>query len=607
METIPDATNPSVTIQVSQLDSLMNLAGELVLYRNQLLQAINSGSQRMLEITGQHIDLVTTEIQERIMGTRMQSIGMLYNKLSSMADKFSRQSEKPVDLSMAGRQVDIDKIIMDSIEPPLARLLESTIKYAIEPPDERIKKGKPARGTIDLAACHEAGQVIIDFMDDGRGLDEEKMARRITEKGLVADSQGSDTATDRESSSFVFLPGMVDETDTDDEFLQLVGMEEIRTCLDSVGGTIHVASRDGRGKQIRIKLPLILSIIPCQIIRLGEERFAIPQVNLKELLRVSAGQIKHKIEIIGGAEVIRLRGELLPVIDLATCIGMERWFVHPSDGKRNPERRLSLADRRSSVHGEPQKDYEGPEQREPPVDRRHHPDSALNIAVVSAGKFKYGLVVDAMNDSEEIVAKPLGRHLCSCRGFAGATIMGDGKVALILDVANIGEMASLSAQDSRGTAGTLPDVKMPVEENGARSEAYLFFSNSESERLAVPLDAVSRIEKIEAGAIETVGDNRVLKYRGGTLPLIALEDAIHIDPLPQRSHYQVICFHINGREVGLLAAPPIDAAEVAIQLDTKTLKQPGVMGSMVLMDQTTLIIDIGQVVNNALPALFQAE
>jgi two-component system chemotaxis sensor kinase CheA len=273
------------------------------------------------------------------------------------------------------------------------------------------------------------------------------------------------------------------------------------------------------------------------------------------------------------------------------------------DGRRYPERRHSIADRRSKNHSIPETAYEGTERREE-TDRRRHPDSAVNIAVVSTGKIKYGLVVDAMNDSEEIVVKSLGKHLKGCRGFAGATIMGDGKVALILDVASIGEMAALR---TAGKSEAVVDDKTAHLAKTAGSQSYLFFSNSRKERLAVPLDTVARIEKVDADAIETVGGSRVLAYRGGSLPLIALEDAICIDPLPEKDHYQVICFNVNGREVGLLAAPPVDAADVAVDLDTRTLKQSGVMGSAVLMDQTTLILDIQQVVKNARPEFFHEE
>jgi two-component system chemotaxis sensor kinase CheA len=564
METTPNPATRSVRIEVPLLDALMNLAGELVLCRNQLLQAIAGDDRRLLEITGQRIDLVTSEIQEQIMRTRMQPIGELFDRLPSVVSELARNCGKPIDLSLTGKTVDIDKTVMEALESPMTRLIESAVHHGIEAPEVRQRLGKSAKGSISISAYHEAGQVVIDVEDDGIDID-----------------QGDED-------------GKTDPT-------ALPGLEEIRAELEAVSGSIHANPKKDHGKQVRIKLPLTLSIIPSQIIRLNEERFAIPQVNLSELLRIPAGQVKQMIETVGGAEVIRLRGELLPVIDLARSLGMERTFVHPNDGKRHSERRVSLADRRSKDQAAPQTDYEGPERRED-NDRRCHPDTSLNIAVVTAGKYKYGLVVDAMSDSEEIVVKPLGKHLKDCHGFAGATIMGDGEVALILDVASIGEMAGLRGPTEQEAKQSVSEAKSAPKDDNIQS--YLFFSNADTERLAVPLDAVARIEKVDAVDIETVAGSRVLKYQGGSLPLIALHESIAVDPLPVSDYYQVICFTINGREVGLLAAPPVDAAEVTVSLDEKTLKQPGVLGSTVINDRTTLFLDIAKVVKNTKPELF---
>jgi len=603
METASRPTGSSASIDVGLLNSLMNLAGELVLCRNQLLQAINSDDRRLLETTGQHIDLVTSEIQEKIMRTRMQPMGFLFDKLSPLIGELADQAGKPIELTMAGEKVEMDKTIMDAMEAPLTELIRNTVNHGIETPEIRKEKNKPEKGGLEIAARHEAGHVVVSISDDGIGIDPDAVVRRAVDKGLIAEQQDFEIVTGAEKAHLVFLPGLFDEGEETADFSRFACLDTVKTDLEKVGGAIDVNSHPDRGTQVRIKLPLTLSIIPSQIVRLGDERFAVPQVNLKELLRVPADQVKHMIETVGGAEVIRLRGELLPVIHLAGALGIERSFVHPMDGQRYPERRLSIADRRSKNHSLTETTYEGTERRDE-TDRRCHPDSALNIAVVSTGKIKYGLVVDAMNDSEEIVVKSLGKHLKGCRGFAGATIMGDGKVALILDVASIGEMAALRT-GSRKEA--LVEDKATHIERSSGSQSYLFFSNSQKERLAVPLDTVARIEKIDADAIETVGGSRVLTYRGGSLPLIALEDAICIDPLPERDHYQVICFNVDGKEVGLLAAPPVDAADAAVDLDTQTLKQSGVKGSAVLMDQTTLVLDIQQVVKNARPEFFYEE
>lgn len=603
MQTPNASTNTNVSIQISALEALMNLAGELVLGRNQLLQAIGSDDKRLLETTSQRIDMVTSEIQEQIMRTRMQSMGTLFDKISHVIEELARQSGKQVGLSTTGKAVELDKTILEAIGHPLIWMIRKAVNHGIESPDIRNKLKKPEQASIELNACSEAGQVNLEIIDDGKGIDPDTMVAHAVETGLISEKEGLDAITEPEKMRFVFLPGLFADQNAIDGSSQFAGIHEIKACLEKVGGTIDINSTLGHGTHVRIKLPLTLSIIPSQIVKLGEERFAVPQVNLSELLRIPANQVKHTIEKVGGASVIRLRGELLPLIDLAGVLGVARSFIHPQDGLRHPERRRTILDRRSKDHSTPEPDYGGRERRLD-QDRRYHAESALNIAVVSTGKYKYGLVVDTLNDAEEIVVKPLGKHLKECRGFAGATIMGDGKVALILDVARIGEISNLKTEHNYKQFETISGSEKAQGIENAFLQSYLFFCNSETERFAVPLEMVERIEKIEASRIETVGGNRVLKYRGGTLPLLALEDAIRVAPIPERTHYQVICFKINGREIGVLSTPPIDAAQVKLTLDTKTLKQPGVMGSAVLMDKTTLILDIRQIVKTVKPDFF---
>jgi two-component system chemotaxis sensor kinase CheA len=581
----------------------MNLAGELVLGRNQLMQAIGDGNQRALETTSQRIDLVTSELQEQIMRTRMQPIGVLFDTLPRIVRDLARQSKKQVELSVTGKMVEIDKSIMESIEEPLKWVVQQSVKHGIELPDVRKKLYKPELGLIEIKAYHEAGQVIVDISDDGKGVDPDSILRTAVEKGLLSKGQETGVYSASEKIGLVFLPGLSSGQDPTGSLNQLAGIDEVKSGIEKLGGTLELNSNPEQGISVRIKLPLTLSIIPSQIIRLGRERFAIPQVNLNELLRIPARQVKNFIETVGDANVIRLRGELLPLVDLSTVLGLDRSYTDQADGRQRLERRHSIADRRSVERSCQLDDYDGPERRGD-HDRRHHAESALNVAVVSAGKHKYGLIVDDMNDTEEIVVKPLGKHLVDCSGFAGATIMGDGRVALILDVASIGVSCGLKSGINQKELHEMPPAEGARGTEAETSRSYLFFSNSETERFAVPLNLVDRIEKIEANRIETIGGNRVLKNRGGTLPLLVLEDSIVIEPLPDKDHYQVICFTINGREIGVLATPPIDAADVSIRLDENTLSQPGVTGSAVVMDQTTLILDIEQVVRNVKPDFF---
>jgi two-component system chemotaxis sensor kinase CheA len=341
----------------------------------------------------------------------------------------------------------------------------------------------------------------------------------------------------------------------------------------------------------------------------GHERYAVPQVNLNELLRIPASQIKEKIEKVGDADVVRLRGELLPLLNLADMLGIQRTFVDPETGEEQDDRRSRLSDRRSKVHI-PEEGAESENKIEKGVqradnDRRYHAASAINIAVVSAGAFKYGLVVDQLHDSEEIVVKPVGRHLKKCTAYAGATIMGDGKVALILDISNLAQMAELSAiaEASQNAA------KAAEEEEAARAEkvALLTFKNSETEHFAAPLSIVERIERIKTSDIEQVGDRKVVQYRGGSLPLYELSQVANVEQLPERGQQEVIVFKVKDRELGLMVTPPVDAQEVVLNIDDSTLRQPAVSGSMIINNHTTLLVDIFELVKTLNPEWFEVE
>jgi two-component system chemotaxis sensor kinase CheA len=374
-------------------------------------------------------------------------------------------------------------------------------------------------------------------------------------------------------------------------------MDVVKSNLEKLGGIIDIDSRVGKGTSIKIKLPLTLAIIPSQIIATGNEKYAIPQVNLDELLRIPAGKIKEKVEKVGDAAVVRLRGTLLPLIRLSDVLGIERTFIDPETGEEKIDRRANIADRRSNDLFKGQVSYESLEddnqENRNKSDRRYHASSAINIAVVSAGTFRYGLIVDQLMDSEEIVVKPLGKHLKNCNGYAGATIMGDGKVALILDVASIAEMSHLSAASTSNKRIAEESEKMEHSTDKLKDHAsLLLFRNAEDEQLAVPLNLVQRIERIKASDIELVGGQRVVQYRGGSLPLHELGEVANVQPLPENEQVEVIVFQLTGREVGLMVNPPVDAVDVVLNIDAETLKQPGIMGSLIINKMTTLMVDV---------------
>ncbi|MCJ8501954.1 hybrid sensor histidine kinase/response regulator [Desulfatitalea alkaliphila] len=608
----------SLRVHVSLLDQLMTLAGELVLSRNQLLQSMASTDARGSETAGQRIDLITSELQEAIMLTRMQSIGNVFNKFPRVVRDLARTLGKQVELSLEGQDVELDKTIIEAIGDPLTHLVRNAVDHGIETPAVRQRAGKNPVGQIFLRAYHEAGQVNIEISDNGKGLDGRAIAAKAVEKGLISEEQAKVMSV-REKANLIFLPGFSTAETITDVSGRGVGMDVVKTNLDQLGGIIDIDSEAGKGTTIRIKLPLTLAIIPCQIVVTGGERYAIPQVNLEELLRIPANQVRKRIERVGNADVVRLRGNLLPLIRLADIIGVQPLYTDPESGEQKPDRRTTLADRRSkksaAIPAEEMAavaDADAAAPSNPTDDARHgkdrrfHAAGALNVVVVSTGAMKYGLVVDHLLDSEEIVVKPLGRDLKKCKGYAGATIMGDGRVALILDVSNLAQMGGLTTVEATARASEVAEAEAEAQRAARDKQSLLLFRAAENEQFAAPLSLVERIEKIKRSDIEKVGGQRVMKYRGGSLPLFSIDQVASVGPLADTEQLLVIVSVVGGREIGLLAIGPVDAIEMNLEIDGTTLRQTGIMGSAIINDHTTLLVDIYEIVQHLNPQWFKA-
>jgi two-component system, chemotaxis family, sensor kinase CheA len=598
----------SLRVNVGLLDIFMNLAGELVLSRNQLLQGISSSNVKATEISGQRIDMITSELQEAIMRTRMQPIANILNKFTRVVRDLSQQLGKTIELEIEGKDVELDKTILESINDPLTHLVRNSVDHGIETPMEREQMGKKPIGTIALKAFHEAGQVNLVISDDGKGLYPDKIADSAIEKGLVTEQQVAEMS-EKSRMELIFMAGFSMAKEVTDVSGRGVGMDVVITNIQNLGGIIELDSTPGQGTTIQIKLPLTLAIIPSQITSVGNERYALPQVNLNELLRIPAAQVKEKIETVGDAAVVRLRGELLPLLNLSEMLGIEKTYADPEAKENRLDRRENTADRRSKHHLT-QKDALSGKTEEIPVerkqtDRRYHASSAINIAVVSAGAFKYGLIVDQLHDSEEIVVKPVGRHLKKCSAYAGATIMGDGKVALILDISNLAQMAELSTISDASQLAKSAEAALAA---AAKDQvALLTFKNGETEHFAAPLNLVERIERIQTSAIEQIGDKKVVQYRGGALPLYELSQVSDFSPLPKKEQQEVIVFRVKERELGLMVTPPVDAMELSLDIDPSTLKQSAISGSMIINKHTTLLVDIFELVKKLNPDWFIQE
>ncbi|MBA3016241.1 MAG: chemotaxis protein CheW [Proteobacteria bacterium] len=587
----------SLRVSVGVLDQLMNRAGELVLARNQLLQALSQGDRQSVKVAGQRISLVTSELQETIMLTRMQPVGNIFNKFPRLVRDLARSLGKEMELSLEGNEVEMDKTIIEGLGDPLTHLVRNSADHGIEMPDHRKDHGKSISGRIVLRAFHESGQVIIEIEDDGKGLDTDKLAAKALEKGIINEQQ-LDAMTDAEKMNLIMLPGFSTAEKVTDVSGRGVGMDVVKTNLDKLGGQVEIQSQVGKGTVVRIKLPLTLAIIPSLLVSSCGQRFALPQVNVGELLRIPANQIREKIDKVGGADVLTLRGELIPLLQLNNVLGLQQTYFDAKLGVIREDRRQRLIDDRlinqegESVSPSPVAKEEHSVGLEMP-ERRGSRSSDICIVVLQTGAFKYGMVVNEVHDTIEIVVKPLGRHLKNCDVYAGATIMGDGRVSLILDVAGLARHADLrSLSDAEKKAHQ--ELKGASEESTRQS--LLLFRNGAEEHCAVPLRLVLRVEQIKTSDIEIKGGKKVIQYRGGSLPVFALEEVASVEMLEESDKLAVLLFVIGGHEVGLLAVPPLDVIEVDLVVDESTLRQTGISGSAIIQGKTTLLVNIFEVI-----------
>ncbi len=548
----------TIRVPVRHLDRLMNLAGELVLARNQLVQTVYAERHASLSSVAATVDQVTSELQEAIMQTRMQVVGTVLGKFPRVVRDLSRQLGKECRLIIHGSEVELDKSIIEAIGDPLTHLIRNAVDHGIESPAQREQAGKPAEGTIVLSAFHQAGKVNITIEDDGAGIDPQKLREKAVARGIVTSEQANEMS-DREALRLIFHPGFSTAEKVTEVSGRGVGMDVVRTNIEKLGGTVDVDSVLGKGTTIRVKLPLTLAIVPSLIVHCGNQCFAIPQTNIRELVR-----IKHvgrggndRIERVQGAEVYRLRGRLLPVVRLRSVLGM--------DSPDDPD----------------------------PVAEGH-------MVVLEAGPFHFGLMVDRLRDSEEIVVKPLGRHMKDCRILAGATILGDGQVALILDVAGVASQSNLSMPKSERHLSEEPDAAFSCRD----AHASLLFRNHPDEQFGVPLDMISRLERIRVDQIDSVGGVEVLQYRGSSIPLLSVERFIRASAREDTPRVHVAVFSVLGRELGLIVPHLQDIRCIDMLVDTATFSEPGVIGCVEVEGKATRLLDLYQLTELAFPEWF---
>ncbi len=563
------AAESSVRVDTELLDDLMRLVGELVLTRNQIVQQTSAASTKStdIELLGatQRLNLIASELQEGVMKTRMQPIDALWNKFPRVVRDLGAQCGKHVRLEMVGKDTELDRTLLEAVKDPLTHLIRNSVDHGIETPDVRMRAGKAPEGVLTLRARHESGQVLVEVVDDGGGIDGARIGAKAVEKGVLTEAE-AERMSPTELLQLIFAPGFSTAAAVTNVSGRGVGMDVVKTNIESIGGTIEVESVPGEGTVCRLRIPLTLAIVPALTIVCAGERYALPQVSLLELVALDAEKAATAVETVGGAPVYRLRGELLPMVALAEVLGLE-------------DRSTRAAD-----------------------------DGIVMAVLRSEGK-RFGLVVDKIINTEEIVVKAVSKQLKAVGLYSGATILGDGAVALILDVQALSRRAMRSDAPDRA----LTDTGSVATVAARRADQVLVCDVGGGRRAAIPLPLVTRLERLPASSVESVGHREVVQYRGAILPLIRASTHLgtggwNADPSDDRAtdDLEVVVFSERGRSVALVVSEVLDVVDAAAATPSDVLDQ-GLLGSMVVDDRVTELLDVRSAVIAADPHFYDAE
>lgn len=603
----PQATNQddSIRVNVMLLNDLLNLASEMVLARNQLHRTVETHRKSIqgIEPIFQNINHITTNLQEKIMQTRMQPISNVFSKFPRIIRELSKKLGKEIHLEMEGTEVELDKSIIEALADPLTHLIRNAVDHGLETADEREAKGKQREGNVRLKAYHEGGYVNIDVIDDGKGIDVEYIKKKALEKGFVGKVDLS-AMSEQEILKLLFKPGFSTAEKVTDISGRGVGMDVVKTNIEKLGGTIEIFTTLGVGTTFRLLLPLTLAIIPSLILEAENQKFALPQVNLQEIVRIRANDPARRIEFVNNSEVLRLRDKLLPIVHLSEVLELERTFVDENTGERIKEKRKTLFNRRrSSEIIMPQEN----DKRKSSDRRQFMGKNIVRILVLKIGSRRLGLAVDAIHGSEEILVKTLPVYVKDCKCYSGVTILGDGKTSMILDPSGIIEKANLHYFDGIDEKKSKDLIK--ESESIREAQNLLLFRCSGPETLALNMSLISRVEEVEAKNIDKIGDKEYIKFRGNSLRIIRPEDFLPVsNKQSDKSKYYVIIPKLVRHPIGILIERIHDTVQTGIELkqdDTITAK--GLIGSSIINNTIVLLVNIYELFEMANPEHYKIE
>ena len=528
----------SIRVTVDTLEQLMTMVSELVLTRNQLLEIVRRHDDSEFKTPLQRLSNVTAELQEGVMKTRMQPIGNAWQKFPRIVRDLSNELGKQIELEMQGAETELDRQVLDLIKDPLTHMVRNSADHGLEAPDERRSAGKPASGRIRISAYHEGGYIIIQIADDGRGLNTERIKAKALSQGLVSEAE-LEKLSEAQIHKFIFAPGFSTADKVTSVSGRGVGMDVVRNNIDQIGGTIDVKSVEGVGLSFTIKIPLTLAIVAALIVESGGERFAIPQLSVVELVRARIGG-EHRIERINDTTVLRLRDKLLPLARLSHLLGGE-------------------------TAGDVESGF---------------------IVVTQVGSQTFGIVVDSVFHTEEIVVKPMSSKLRHIAMFSGNTILGDGTVIMIIDPNGVSQ-----ALGSTVTSQMVVDEAMSCQPASAaeRATSLLVFRAGSTHLKAVPLALITRLEEIDARKIELSNGRHMIQYRGQLMPLISMDASVSVKG---EGAQPLLVFSDGSRSMALVVDEIVDIVEDRLNIQVAS-DNAGVLGSAIIKGQATEIIDAG--------------
>jgi two-component system chemotaxis sensor kinase CheA len=548
--------NQTIRVNVELLENLMTMVSELVLTRNQVLQILRKQKDSEFAAPLQRLNHVTSELQEGVMKTRMQPIGNAWAKLPRLVRDLSHELKKKIDLVMIGQETELDRQVLEMIKDPLTHMVRNSGDHGLETPEERRRIGKPETGKITLNAYHEGGHIVIEISDDGKGLPMDRIKAKIVANGLASEAD-LENMSDQQIQQYIFKAGFSTAAAVTSVSGRGVGMDVVKTNIEKIGGTVELRSVEGKGTTFSIKIPLTLAIVSALVVECAGERFAIPQISVVELVRATAnGELK--VEKIKDTPVLRLRNKLLPLVSLRDKLEL-------TEGKETNE-------------------------------------NDTFIVVTQVGTYNFGIMVDRVFDTEEIVVKPVAPILRHIPMFSGNTILGDGSVIMILDPNGIAE-ASGQMGISDGESAEAKSAKSRAHDE--ELVPLLLFRTGSGVPMAVPLALVARLEEIERKTIERSNDRWVVQYRGQLMPLIPMSHE-HEMGGEKEGRQPVLVFADRDHSMGLMVDEIVDIVEAKLNVDLAA-EQPGRIGSAIIAGQATEIVDAGYYLSQAFKDWFGSQ